>query len=323
MNPDSILMIAKKVSTQKIPKTFLVALGFALLFWTLIKLSKEYETVVSFPVSYVNIPQDKLIEEGPLQQIEISLKASGFKLFLLGFNTKTLELNLRNIKNKSGANYYFLTSKEEPTIRKQLSDSYVIDYFLQDTIHLKISQLTSKKVAVIGDFDLKYKLGYQLINPLQIEPDSIVISGPSLQVDSVKSLKLEKLSLNDIANSIDKKIRVNTSAIPSSIKFSVKEVKVQGNVGQFTEGTMILPFEIINKPDAISVNTFPKTVEVKYLVEITRFKEVTKESFMVVCDYQHAITNGFRYMIPKVIVKPDFVSSLKVTPSQIDFLIQN
>lgn len=316
-------MNAKKVNVQKIPKTFLVALGFALLFWTLIKLSKEYKTIVSFPIEYVNLAQDKLIQETPLNEINISLKASGFKLFLLGFKDRTISLNLRNIKNKGGSNYYFLISSQKPSIENQLSASYEIDYILQDTIFLNIGQLTSKKVPVIGDFDLKYKLGYQLINPLKLEPDSVLISGPSLQVDSVKGLKLEQLKLDNIAGSIEKKLAIQTKTIPTEIKFAVKEIQVKGKVGQFTEGTMVIPFEIVNKPEAITINTFPKTIEIKYLVEISRFKEVTKESFKVFCDFQYATANGFRYMIPKIVVKPDFVSSLKISPSKIDFLIQN
>lgn len=310
----------KAKNYNKIPKTFTIALLFALFFWFLIKLSKEYKTIISFPVEYVNIPQDKLIQEAPLKEIEIQVKASGFRLFGLSLVNKTLTLDARKLQRKSLTDYYFVSSNHLIDIQNQLSSKYVLDQIVQDTIRLNIGQLTSKKIPVIGDFDLSYKLGYHLTKSIEITPDSILISGPKEQVDTLQYLMLQPLVLKDVSESIDTKLSVKEVA--STIKFTQKEVTVKGEIDRFTEGNFNVNFEIINLPKNTNVNTFPTTVNVVYQVGLNNFNKINASSFTIVCDYQHSIDNGLNYLIPKVISKPETITSVKVIPNKIEFLIQ-
>lgn len=310
----------KTKNYNKIPKTFTIALLFALFFWFLIKLSKEYKTIISFPVEYVNVPQDKLIQETPLKEIEIQVKASGFRLFGLSLVNKTLTLDARKLQRKSLTDYYFVSNNHLIDIQNQLSNKYVLDQIVQDTIRLNLGQLISKKIPVIGDFDLSYKLGYHLTKSIEITPDSILVSGPKEQVDTLQYLMLQPLVLKDVSESIDTKISVKEVA--STIKFTQKEVLVKGEIDRFTEGNFSVNFEIINLPKDINVNTFPTTVNVVYQVGLNNFNKINTTSFIIVCDYQHSIDNGLNYLIPKVISKPEMITSVKIVPNKIEFLIQ-
>lgn len=315
-------MNSKKKNSNKIPKTFFVSLGVAFFFWMLIKLSKEYKAVITFPISYINLPQDKLIQKAPEETIDIQLKASGFKLLQLQFGKREIELDTRNLKYKSGSNYYFLLKNQQVQIQNQISSTYDIDNILQDTIYLNLGVLTSKKIPVVGNFDFNYKLGYHLADNIKIRPDSILVSGPESQINTLEKLTLKKLKLENIYTDIDQKVVIETANLSEKIKFTIKEVAVTAKVSQFTEGNLVIPFTIINIPDSLTINTFPKSVEIKYQIELSRFKDVTKSSFKVFCDYQEAIKNGLRYMVPKIMTKPDFISALRITPEKIEFLIQ-
>ena len=182
--------------------------------------------------------------------------------------------------------------------------------------------MTSKKVPVVGNFDLNYKLGYHLISALKITPDSMLVSGPESQIQNLKSLPISALSLTDISTNINLTLPIEVEKISDKLKFSKKEVQITGEVRQFTEGTMEVPFSIINLPESVQINTFPKTIEIKYQVEISKFKEIHANSFKVYCDYQQAINGGLSYMVPKLSIKPNFVTSVIITPAKIDFLIQ-
>ena len=75
----------KGKNQRTIPKSFFVALIIALFFWLLTKLSKEYQAVITFPVEYVNIPQDKLIQSTPLKEIDIQVRVLDFAFLELVF----------------------------------------------------------------------------------------------------------------------------------------------------------------------------------------------------------------------------------------------
>jgi hypothetical protein len=305
---------------NKIPKAFLVALLFAMLFWLLTKLSKEYSTAISFPVEYVDIPQDKLIQKEPLKQVDIQIKASGFRLIGLGFSTKIIKLDAKKLLRKSASEYYFLLQNQKIDFQHQITKTYAIDHILQDTLYLSLGTLTSKKIPLVGDFELSYKLGYHLTKPIKITPDSILVSGSKQQVDALHKIELQRFVKKNISEKIKTTLRLKE--VSNTIKFTVKEAVISGEVDRFTEGSLEIPFEIINLPDSISVNTFPTTVKVIFQVGLTNFNSVNSSFFKVVCDYQQSLANNLNYLIPKVTIKPSFITSVRLNSEKIEFLIQ-
>lgn len=310
----------KKGNQNKIPKAFSVALLFAVLFWLLIKMSKEYQAIVTFPVAYVNIPQNKLIQEVPLKEIEIQIKASGFKLFGLHVFQKEITLDARRLQRKSESEYYFLMQNQKISIQSQITNTYFVDQIVQDTVYLNLGTLTSKKVPVIGQFDLSFKLGYHLTTAIQMSPDSILVSGPKKQIDALQHIQLEKFVKENIYETIETSLKLKEFS--ENIKFSVKEARIYGEVDRFTEGSLDLPFEIINLPDSVSVNTFPTSIKVIFQVGLNNFNKVNANSFKIVCDYEQSLNNNLNYLLPRVVAKPDFVTSVKITPAKVEFLIQ-
>lgn len=310
----------KKSRTYKIPKAFTIALTFAVLFWLLIKLSKEYKTVVSFPIEYVKLPQDKIIQQEPLKKLDIQIKATGFRLIGLRILNRKITLDATKLKRKSRTNYYFLLQNQLLEIQEQITKNYVLDYFVQDSVFLNLGTLTTKKVPIKGDFNISYKLGYHLMEEIRITPDSVLVSGPKEQIDTLSYMYLEKLTLNDVSKSIASTLTIKEVA--STINFSVKKALVFGEIDRFTEGIIEVPFEIINAPDSIAINTFPTSLRVVFQSGLTNFNKVNTSSFKVVCDYMQSSNNNLNYLIPKVIMKPGFVSSVKLVPNKVEFLIQ-
>lgn len=310
----------KKSRSYKIPKAFTIALTFAVLFWLLIKLSKEYKTVVSFPIEYVKLPQDKIIQQEPLKKLDIQIKATGFRLIGLRILNRKITLDATKLKRKSRTNYYFLLQNQLLEIQEQITKNYVLDYFVQDSVFLNLGTLTTKKVPIKGDFDISYKLGYHLMEEIIITPDSVLVSGPKEQIDTLSYMYLEKLTLNDVSKSIASTLTIKEVA--STINFSVKKALVFGEIDRFTEGIIEVPFEIINAPDSIAINTFPTSLRVVFQSGLTNFNKVNTSSFKVVCDYMQSSNNNLNYLIPKVIMKPGFVSSVKLVPNKVEFLIQ-
>ena len=310
----------KSQHQNKIPKAFTVALLFAMLFWLLIKMSREYKTVVSFPVEYVNIPQDKLIQKPPLKAVDIQIRASGFRLFGLNLMSSKIELDARKLKRKSAVDYYFLMQQQKMSIQNQITKKYILEQFVLDTLYVNLGTLASKKVPVVGDFDLSYKLGYHLMDTIKVTPDSIIVSGPEEQLDTLQRVHLKKLIKDKVFQPIRATLKIKK--LSKEIKYNIEEASVSGEVDRFTEGTLQLPFEIINMPDSISINTFPTSVKLVFQVGLNNFTNVKTSSFKVVADYQYAINNKLNYFIPKVMYQPSFVTSARIVPAKIEYLIK-
>ncbi|WP_435263640.1 CdaR family protein [Tenacibaculum sp. nBUS_03] len=254
----------------------------------------------------------------PEKSIDFNIKGSGFKLITTRFSKKTIILDLKKIYKKTGENYFLLTKNHYPEIQKQLKSGIKLLAILQDTIHFKISQLSSKKVPIKVNSNITYKKGFDLNTPIKVTPDSILLSGTSKNLNTINSIYTEKIDLINISESTTKELKL---IIPQRIRVTNKKTSISLDVDKFTEGEIEIPINIKNPPKKESINIFPKTVMITYKVGLKNFNRINASSFDVFCDYKQTKKNNLSYLVPHLNVKTNLVSSVRMIPNKIDFLI--
>ncbi|PQJ82198.1 YbbR-like domain-containing protein [Polaribacter glomeratus] len=309
-------------TSRKIPKTFIGFLIASFFIWLMITFSKEYSEVISYPVVYKNIQQDKLLQEAPIKQIDIAVKATGFKLLRANFTNKTIYLESSVLQRKKKSKFYLLVKNQFTKIQKQLPSGIELQEILLDTIYLDLGLLKSKKVALKPNLDIKYQVGYDLLGDIKVVPDSIVVSGPEEQIKRITHLNLKKTKLDNLKENFSENTTIIQPATFKNLKFTVSKATVSGTIERFTEGTLSIPFTTKNLPEGVNLTTLSENVEVVFIVALSNFGKVSEASFKVECDFEISEKNNLSYLIPKVIIKPDFIKSFKIIPLKIDFLIQ-
>ena len=307
-------------TSRKISKTFISFLVASFLIWLLITFSKEYTTVITYAVIYKNIPQNKLLQEVPINTIDITVKASGFKILRSNFKNKKIQLEASNLQRKEHSKFYFLTKNQVKKIQQQLLFGVELKEIEQDTIYLNLGLLTSKKVALKPNLDINYHIGYDLLNEIKISPDSIVISGPEAQVEKTNYLDLSELKLDDVKSDFSEEVTI--LKLNNNFKISDLKTIISGSVDKFTEGKLQVSFTTKNLPKDINLTILSEKVEIVFVVALSNFSKISEASFKVECDYLISEKNNLGYLIPKVILAPDLIKSIKIIPKKIDFLIQ-
>ncbi|WP_456460987.1 CdaR family protein [Lutibacter sp.] len=310
------------IADKRKVKVFLFILLLTSIIWLLIELSKITNSTAVFKIEYKNIPTGMLLQRKPTSEISIALKAPGFSLLKYKIKKNKVALNLNKVV-KANSNYYLLPNQQKAYLNAQLPGETEVISVLKDTIFIELGKNKSKKVPVNLQLDIKFKLGYNLTAPLKIIPDSVTITGPAKYVDSIKELSNTLLELNDVHKNIYKELDLKLPPKNSNVILSTTKVIVKANVDKFTEGSFNIPVTIINKPEGIKINTFPNTIEVIYQAGLSNFNKITKNSFLVVYDYkQYEKDTLTQFLTPIIKQKSEFISSLKINPSQIEFLIQ-
>jgi hypothetical protein len=307
-------------TSRKISKTFISFLVASFLIWLLITFSKEYTTVITYAVIYKNIPQNKLLQEAPVNKIDITVKASGFKILRSNFKNKKIQLEASDLQRKEHSKFYFLTKNQVKKIQQQLLFGVELKEIEQDTIYLNLGLLTSKKVALKPNLYINYHIGYDLLNEIKISPDSIVISGPEAQVEKTNHLDLSELKLDDVKSDFSEEVTI--LKLNNNFKISDLKAVISGSVDKFTEGKLQVSFTTKNLPKDINLTILSEKVEIVFVVALSNFSKISEASFKVECDYLISEKNNLGYLIPKVILAPDFIKSIKIIPKKIDFLIQ-
>ena len=303
-----------------IPKSFFSFLVASFFFWSFINLSKKYTTTINYSITYKKLAQHKIFEEKPIEEIPLRIHGTGFKLIAANFSTRNINLQADKLKIKGNGVNFFLPNAQSDYIQNQLKLGLEFKEALLDTIDLHLGSLATKKVPVLPSTNIKFDLGYDYANSIKVIPDSILISGPDLQLNAIRELKTKEIVFDNLSTS--KKFKIDIEDVANEVKISEDHVAIEITVDKFTEGEFSVPFEIEDLPYGTKINTYPNKVKLVYKVRLGDFKAVTPELFKVVCDYRASKENDLSYLIPKIAIKPEMVKSVRLSPNKIDFLIQ-
>ncbi|MEN8187432.1 MAG: YbbR-like domain-containing protein [Bacteroidota bacterium] len=315
--------VQNKIDSQKNNKkmrVFLLFLSLSFLFWMLIKLSKDYVADVNFKVSYTDLPANKLLQKEPDNNLVLTVKAIGFKLLNYKLKKPELVYSLKDVHQKSNDSYYSITGSNFNLIQAQLPNETSLLKIKPDSLFFDFGVKISKKVKIIPNLNLKFRSGYDLVNKIELNPKHVIVSGPQGIIDSISEIKTDLLKLNGLAESFQKDLTLH---IPNKkVTLSTDHVNIKANIDKFTEGNFTIKVKVINIPKNYILSIYPKEVKVVFKVALTDYNKVVPNGFKVICDFKEAANNNLDYLIPKVTEQPEMISSVKIVPNKIEYLIK-
>jgi hypothetical protein len=302
-------------------KVFLIFLLCASLAWLINKLSQTYTSNTTFKIAYVNIPSEFLLANTPKKELQVRLKAIGFQF--LGYQLKPKEIQLDVSKVIQKDNSYYLTSDQiRLQLEAQLNNYSTLADFDSDVIHFDFTSLKTKKVPVRAMIDFTFAANHLLEGPLLLQPDSIQLSGPKSQIDTINVIETELLKIDNLNNSFSKDVVLKLPRQLNGTTFSNDFVHVIGNVVKFSELVIEVPVTVINLPPDVKVRTFPEIVEVRCQGTLERLKELEVKDFEVVADYSNVSSETGNRLSVRLKQYPKTLNNAMIDTNEIEFILK-
>ena len=306
---------------------FLICCGISLFIWFLIKMNDDYMAEISIPVSYKNIPADKLLNNSD-DRITIRLRANGGDLFSAKYlslrGNIDIDLNQAELKkSRYFDRYYILTSQ----FRNQLSEGFDFTHTMltlsPDTIFLKLEDIISRSLPVIPQIDVSCKPQYMIYDSIKSSPSMIMISGPASIIDTLTHLSTERRSFSNLDKNKEIMIPIILPVSNKKITYSETDVNVIIPVEQFTESSIYVIVNGISFDNGITaVRTFPESIQLTYQIAIKDYKLVKPEMFTVSAVYDPAKDKDKTFLKVKIDNSPDFVKITRISPDKVEYIIQ-
>jgi len=307
---------------------YIVCIVIATGFWFLNALSKTYTVEMVAPVHYVNLPNNKTLSNLLPEQFTLTVEAHGFTIIRhkLIFLIMPLEFNVNDLTNNrmtesKKSNFAFPTRQFLSELSYQISNELKITGMNPDTLFFKFGQMGHKQVKVKPNVQVNLKKQYQISGMIQTIPDSVSVSGPQSVLDTIQFAYTSAQQFN----AADKTIQSVTSVIPmKELFFEPKSVKLNIPVDEYTEAQKSVPVVLVNQPAGTNIKLFPSKVKISFLIGLSRFSEVHPEDFKLSVSYKDIVDpeNSGRLKI-KLESVPAFLYQLKITPEEIEYLIEN
>lgn len=283
------------------------------------KLSQNYQGTLVFKVKPTNAKETQVILNDTSNQLKITLDTYGFKWLRYAINKPTVEVDLESDVILKDSTLIWTEKKGFSNISKQFGKNIKVININPDSLVFRYDVNQIKKIPVKTDFNITYAQGFNTLDNVKVYPDSIKIIGPASLLKDINYVKTKHKDFKDLKSNVNTIVDLVIDSISDEIKVETNKVQFKIEVSKFTEGVVTLPISIINVPDHIKINYFPKQLTVKYATTIDNFNSISEEDFKIECDYKNSKNKS--YLIPKIVTKPNNIKNVRLQEQQIEFII--
>lgn len=309
----NILDVLKKRNINR----FGIFFGIAFIFLIFSKLSSDYNQLIKLKIQFTDLAEEIIIKEDTSNVIETVVEAKGFALVPFIFNnTETILLNANEDVITNADELVFEVQKNSYLLEEQLGLSYKIRSLKPEILHIPYSKRASKFVPVKLKTNIGYTTGFDIKGDFSLSQDSVKIVGPKDEIKDITSVVTNELKLTDVNTNINTTLKLDDI---ENIEVFPKSINVEAEVKRFTEGKIEVPLTIINKPQNVLINYFPKTVLLSYYVDLESFNLIDSSDFIVECDYSQ-VNDNQAYFVPKITKMPEFIKRINIKQKRIDFI---
>ena len=245
---------------------------------------KNLTATVDATLQYHNLPNKTVVTSDIINKISFDLTTSGFDFLYYKINKPIISINVEDYYKKGSLEIFISTSELSNIISSQLKNTKgIINSSINDMI-VTLDVIETKKIPILLLSDIVFQNGYKVIDSLRIVPDSILISGPSKMIDSIKNIKTKVLTMRSVKEDISEEIEMGTIN-SSTITYSLHKVQLSSRVKEFTQKVLVLPFVVKNLPFDTNIKLIPETITITFDVSLDDFNIISASDFIAICDY--------------------------------------
>mgnify|MGYP005839697677 CR=1 FL=1 len=293
----------------------IISVLFSVIVWVGIALSDEYYSIYKLPIEIIDLPAGYTVGNDLPQTITVRLKADGWKL--MSFELGSSKYFFVSVKGDSGMVSASLIANVEnnPWLTSGIN---ILDVNPKN-IRIIVEPLAEKKLSVIPQLNLDFKDGYNLATKVSIEPDSVLVKGPSSLIKTMNGFKTKEITLKNL----DQKITL-TSELESLRGFETVPnfVEVTLDVQRIVENTVEdIPVRVFNKPSNVEIVLIPNTIDCTFRGGVNILGKITTDSIIASVDYYKVINDTLGFIKPELQLPAD-INLLSVKPDRLKYVIK-
>ena len=308
------------------PLIFLICLAIATVLWFVTALGKTYETTVSMPIQYTNLPKEKVLVSAPPKKIQVQLKAHGFTLLRhklrltinpLNFNVKSFTDGMMD-KTKA-ENFKIVSNRYLSQLSRQVSSEISVLGIKPDTLYFKFDRIIERMLPVASNFEITFENQYFQYDSIRFTPDSVLVRGPRSIVEKMNSVPVKHQRFKKLDATYRRSMLFEDI---EQIEIEPRRVNVEIPVSQYSEYVADIPIQRLNVPDSLKMVTFPVNAQISCRVAVHLYQNLSESNFSVFVDYNDLLKDSNSKLPVKLLSAPGHVKMLNYSPQEVEFIIE-
>jgi hypothetical protein len=314
-----LLIRLKILIKSKRLNVFVLFLSIAFFILIITKLSQNYTNTISFKIETVNVPVEVVLLNQN-KTLDVSFKADGFKWLSYVFNSPKIKIDFEKDSLVKTANYLFRIKDNKKKLNSYLPKTAESILYNTEELIFKFDVNYTKNVPVKLIQDIQFANGFDSVDSIRISPKYVKLIGPKSILDTIAFVSTKMVKLKNVNSSKNIMVNLDLKKFDSAIDTNISKVKLSLEVDKFTEGTFLIPLQLINTPKTEKVTYFPKNATVIYYTTLSDFSFIKKTDFKLIIDYD-TVNKTTDYLVPKLEFNNPRVKTARVNLKKVDYIV--
>jgi hypothetical protein len=300
--------------------TFLFFLFLSFIFWTLQSMQEEYEIQLGIPVSYKDVPHDRVFLKTPPAEVKVRIRDKGSILlnYTLGQKKAHLTVSVPEIPDPN--HNVLLNGREmEGMILKQLLPTTSLLNFDPQEIEVSLGKLKKKKLPVHFDGEIRPEAGFLLSGDILVSPPEVDVFAGDATLESLTHVSTVYTEIKKGNKHIVRKLKLREI---EGVHFEPQTVSVEIPIEEYTEKTLEIPIVCRHTPPGYAIRMFPPVVNLTCNVPLSIFKELSEKDFSIEVTAGNAEENVSGMLPVRLTKKPDRIDRVTLSLDSIEFILE-
>lgn len=322
MDTDFFKVIMRRLRLIKLNRDFLVFLLFLLvsiIFWFMQSIKEIAEVVITYKLEIEDQPKNVIFTDDMPSEVNVAYTGKGWDALYYKFmknEPHELVINFKEINTKTGK-IIIDSNMLRRAVLKNKPQGLTFRATSPNKIEAYYSNGQHKRVPIIFNGRVSTTAGRYQCGTI-LTPDSVDVYAPKHLYESIKSVKTENVTYNELEDTLETKLAL---LVPRGAKAIPDSIEAQICVDIFTDKTLQVPLYSEHVPSNKVLRTFPLKARVTFLVSATLYDEITADDFLLVVDYNEVTTISNRCLI-HVRQQPENIRNLRINPEYVEFIIE-
>jgi hypothetical protein len=302
---------------------FLVFLLISVFIWLLNALSKNYTAEIDYPLVYTDFPADRVFVGELPEQLDLRINASGYALLRYKMFRKPVPISFKvsaftmNRPGQDSTRGYMVTRYLKDQVSRQLPSELQLLEIHPDTLYFRFATKVARMVKIRPDFTYAVDKQFTTKDGIQLEPDSVEVTGPDVILDTLKYVSTVRTELGLLTKSYSDKVKLRRL---NDLEYGTTRVNCTIELEKFTEVQLSIPIEVINLPDSLTLQTFPARIKLTCNVGLSKYDRMNNNLIRAVVDYA-AKDERDRELLVSLQNIPVYLLSYEYYPKSVEYLI--
>ncbi len=283
-------------------------------------MTKRYTAVVSLPVVIKTEGSTRTVKGEYPSRIQVKLESEGWKILSLYLGQTEWVIDLSNEVQKDILEIETLAKASQYI--KPLPEGMKVLEVEPEVLELELDEKITKRVPIRLASLPVAQPGFVVRPDIQVQPESLTISGARSVLESITFWKTEKMPRREVANEFQLELALDDT-LSEIVTRSVSKVKVRGTAEQLSESEFSdVPISLLKSKRPVYVTLIPSRISLTLSGAVSDLAKVRTESLAVIIDGEKLLNDTTGFIVPTV-KYPKGLQLRRTSPEKVQYILRN